>query len=85
MKQAYIYDVIRSERTYQDVKYPNCRKMSLAAELLLLKKSLGDCIYEFSSDIVSEEETPEACLHELRNMAAILVRAMENHGAIKRM
>lgn len=83
MKQDYVFDAIRSERTYQDIKYPNCKKMNLAAELLLLKKTLTECICDHGSEIVSEESS-ESCLHELRKMAAILVRAMENHGTTKR-
>ena len=86
MKIEYVFDAIKSERDYQKQSWPNSRKLSVTGEITLLRQYLR----QFENHYQSEDDAPgldvpDSCLHDLRKMAAILTRAMENHGAPKRM
>jgi len=81
----YVFDVIRSEREYQKRRWPNSKKPSVAEEILLLRKHLKDFEENYYTENDGSGLTPEVCLHDIRKMAALLIRAMENHGAIKRL
>lgn len=80
MTSQEAYEVIESERRYQRDKWPGGegRQAPAMGAILLLE----DYLRQFREHYQREEdapglEVPIACLHDLRKMAAILVRAIE--------
>lgn len=78
----YVFDAIESERDYQKKTWPNSKALPVLGEMTLLREYMRqfDKHYQESDD-GPEHGVPELCLHDLRKMAAILVRAMENSAA----
>ena len=77
-----IYVAIDSERDYQDSLGPlrtNEPVHSVGDELTMLATYLRK-----AQDAYTSQPGVEAALHEIRKVAAIAVRCMENHGAPKR-
>ena len=86
MNISYVFDAIKSEREYQKIEWPNSKKLPVTGEILLLRNYLRKFEDNYQAfDDGKSVDVPEICLHDLRKMAAILVRAMENHGAPKRL
>jgi len=86
MNIDYVFDSVRSEREYQKQVWPNSKKISVLGEITLLRSYLRQFEDHYQElDDAARMDVPEPCLHDLRKMAAILIRAMENHGAPKRM
>lgn len=80
-----VYDAIESERDYQEKTWPKSKNLPAAGEILLLEEYLGKFRTNYQLNDDSDPYTcPEICLHDLRKMAAIVVRAMENTHALKR-
>jgi len=77
-----VFDVVDSEREFQEQLWPRSTNLSVTGEMTLLRDYVRafDKHYQEEDD-APDSDVPEKCLHDLRKMAAILVRAMENHGA----
>jgi hypothetical protein len=76
-----VYLAIDTEREYQDVLSPDrreAREMTIGEELVLLKEYLDRTFREWTD---APGIAPLASLNGVRKIAAIAVRAMENHGA----
>lgn len=76
-----VYLAIDTERNYQDNLGPerrDKREMVTGEELVLLKAYVDRAFANWTN---IPGENPEITLHDLRKVAAIAVRAMENHGA----
>ncbi len=82
LKRVQAFDAIESERQYQKKLNPNDVKMSIEAELLLLEEYIGLARTTWTQSFGDDEETPTR--HFFRKIAGIAVRAMENHGALRR-
>lgn len=82
-----VFSVIATERKYQKLVWPDGEnKRPLLGHIELLRKYLN---HDFSMHYANTEDNiqlgvPDACLHDLRKMATILVRAMEQYGAPER-
>jgi len=86
MNIDYVFDAIKTEREYQKREWPNSKKLGVTGEITLLRSYLREFEENYrSNDDGADIDVPEICLHDLRKMAAILIRAMENHGAPKRL
>jgi hypothetical protein len=76
-----VVEAIKSERQYQRSAWPKSKKLPPTGEITLVR----DYIREFDmhyreSDDGPEDGVPPECMHDIRKMAAILFRCMENHG-----
>lgn len=74
-----VYEAIEGEREYQEEQWPRKIPLPITGEIILLE----DYIRRFKKHYQEEEndydfDVPIKCLDDLRKMAAILVRAMEN-------
>jgi hypothetical protein len=79
MERQKVFELIDSEREYQVATWPNSKNLPATGEAILLKKYMRDFennyqMYDDGEDI----EVPFECLHDIRKMATILVRALEN-------
>lgn len=85
MERSKVYEAINSEREYQDSLRDfgtfTERKLPIAGELLILQEYIGKAVAKYVS---SPGETPAECLTIIRKIAAICIRAMEQHGVDKR-
>lgn len=83
MSRADVYNIIDSERIYQENVWPKGElRKGILGGVQLLRKYLD---HDFSMHYAMEEDTPgldvpEECLDDIRKMAAILVRIMENNS-----
>ena len=83
MDRQHVYEAIEGEREYQDVVW--FPEIPTTGEIVLLEEYLARFKRHYSEDMnVFNSDVPEKCLHDLRKMAAILVRAMEHNGIRKR-
>lgn len=80
-----VFDAINAERDYQLKRWPRSTALSTTGEITLLRDYIRtfDKHYQEAEDAPGSD-VPAECLNDLRKMATILVRAMENHGAPKR-
>ena len=88
MKREYVYKTIDAEREYQKEHYPDGEnKRPLLGHIELLRKYLNhDFLLHYAATEDDENlGVPFECLHDIRKMAAILVRAMEQYGIPIRM
>ena len=79
------FEAIETERDYQKGTWPRSTALSVLGEVTLLR----DYIRQFDRNYQENNDSPDydvpfKCLHGLRKMAAILVRAMENSEALQR-
>ena len=77
-----VYDAIDSERDYQNSLGPfrtNEPLHTVGDELTMLATYLRK-----AQDAYTSKPGVEAALHEVRKIAALAVRCMENHGAPQR-
>ena len=85
MTREAVYSAVDSERRYQDEKWPRLEPLSVVGEITLLRKYLRNFEDHYhAEDDAFGRDVPMDCLYDLRKMAAILVRAMENSAAISR-
>ena len=80
-----VFEAIKSERDYQKKTWPRSTALSILGEITLLR----DYIRQFDRNYQENDDGPQhnvppKCLDDLRKMASILVRAMENSAALKR-
>jgi len=76
-----VFEVVREERYYQDDKWPRSKNLPTTGEISLLRSYLNQFDENYRSTVDSlTSDVPELCLHDLRKMASILCRAMQNHG-----
>lgn len=85
IERREVYKAIDGEREYQDKVWPRSKGLSTIGEFVLLRKYIRD----FEDHYALEKDDPVlgmpfTCLHDLRKMATILVRAMENNGVVFR-
>ncbi len=76
-----VYLAIDTEREYQDNLTParrEKREMVTGEELVLLREYVDRAFANWTN---TPGVNPVTTLHDLRKIAAIAVRAMENHGA----
>ena len=79
-----VYEAIDTERHYQGRNWQS-ESLSVVGEITLLRYYLR----QFEDHYQQEDDdlrirVPMACMDDVRKMAAILVRCMENHGALER-
>lgn len=83
MKPGKVFAIIMGERMYQDAQLEKSRFQieiqTVAAELLLMKSYLDKAMEAWTYNY---GDAP--ALHEIRKVAALAVRCMENHGALPR-
>lgn len=81
-----VYAAIDSERAYQNDKYPVVNGVSASPEGFLLV--LEELLAQARADVTQGKLPPlgdgSAILPHLRKIAAVAVRAMEQHGAVRR-
>lgn len=79
--RSIVFKAIVTERKYQD-SLPATRRehriMPLGEELLLLKEYLDRAIKNWTD---APGANPDIAKHDIRKLAGICVRALENHGA----
>jgi len=71
-----IFDAIETERTYQDLKYPN-HPQSLPGFLLILQTEIQEAIDGWME---GKTEGRDAPLNEVLQIAATAVACMERYG-----
>lgn len=82
MKREDVYKLIDGERKYQTEIWPKGElRKGVLGGIQLLRKYLD---HDFSLHYSGEEDTPGldvpvVCLEDVRKMAAILIRVMENN------
>ena len=79
-----VYKAIDTERDYQGKNWQS-ENLSVVGEIVLLRHYLR----QFEDHYVQEDDdirlrVPKACMDDVRKMAGILVRCMENHIAPER-
>lgn len=80
-----VYKAIDSERDYQTKEWPNSQNLSTSGEIILLQRYTNAFLKHYAeAEDAPGFDTPMECLNDIRKMAAILVRCMENHGALFR-
>jgi hypothetical protein len=81
----HVYEAVDSERNYQDKMWSenapaDPRALSIGEDILLIEEYCAKARLAWS-----KEMRPElTALEEIRKIAGIAVRCMENHGAPKR-
>ena len=81
MDMQHAFEAIAGEREYQKKTWPNSKKLPTAGEILLIERYLEILKKNYAeNDDGDGLDVPEVCLHDLRKIAAIAVRAMENGG-----
>jgi hypothetical protein len=81
MDEQHAFEAIMSEREYQDKEWPRSKALPVTGEILLLEEYLNQFRKNYQKyDDGKDLDVPEVCLHDLRKMATILVRAMVNGG-----
>lgn len=77
IKRATVYAVIDSERAYQDRMWPVGETgLTVGESIVLLQQYVTQAVEQWTSQVGDQ-----AALHQIRKVAAIAVRCMENHGA----
>lgn len=84
-KREEVYKAIDGERKFQNELWPSSDKLSTTGEITLLRKYLTDFEHHYADEGDAPGlDAPTKCYHDIRKMAAILIRAMENHLAPER-
>lgn len=85
-RRIEVYAAIDSERSYQNDKYPVVNGISASPEGFLLV--LEELLTQARADVTRGKLPPlgdgSGILPHLRKIAATAVRAMEQHGAVRR-
>jgi len=84
MNRNEVYEVINAERDYQDRRFPAINGVSASPEgfLYIVEELLGQARTKWVGTDTPKDK--EVALDFLRKIAATGVRAMEQHGAVKR-
>ena len=76
MKRSGVYLLIDEERNYQDkVEWDHQGKPTVEAEILMIEEYVAKARQAW---VTSDGDKPS--LHELRKVAAMAIRCLENHG-----
>ena len=79
MTRQDVYDLIDSEREYQDREWPRSTALPVPGEILLMEDYLRKFKQEYQADDdAPNESAPLAALQTLRKIVTIGVRALEN-------
>ena len=76
------FEEINHEREYQDRRHMSSQFMSVGEELLLLRRYTDKAVEAWATFSGSAGDV--MAMNDIRKIATIAVRAMENHGTIKR-
>jgi hypothetical protein len=79
-KQALAFDALIGERKYQEQF--NSRKLSVGEELCLIQCYVNKAMQAYADTLNAPSEP--ATRDVIRKIGAMCLRAMENHGAVKR-
>ena len=82
------YEKISTERAYQRTKWPGgeTRQAPVLSAVALIRKYLCDFdVHYASEEDAIGSDVPLQCLNDIRKMAAILVRAVEQSGVTMRL
>lgn len=81
MDRKDVYKLVDGERDYQDATWSSSTALSTTGEITLLRSYLQDFEKHYrEEDDAPECDVPAKCLHDVRKMTGILVRAMENNN-----
>jgi len=76
-----VFTAIDGERRYQKITWPKSENLPTTGEISLLRSYLNQFDEHYRrTDNTVDSDVPEECLEDLRKMATILCRAMQNHG-----
>ena len=76
---------IKHERQYQERVWPRSTKLPTTGEIMLIEDYLRQFKQHYQEeDDAPQHDVPEKCLHDLRKIGALVIRAMENSGAVRR-
>ena len=79
MKRKDVYDLIDSERDYQEAEWPTSQALPTPGEMVLMRSYLRKFEEEYQKDDdAPNESAPIGALHMIRKMGALCVRALEN-------
>lgn len=79
MTRQDVYNLIDSERDYQLQQWPNSTTLPTPGEILLIEDYLRQFKKHYQEDDDAPNcSVPKACLHDLRKIATLAVRALEN-------
>jgi hypothetical protein len=85
MTRQDVYDLIDSEREYQDREWPGSKALPVPGEILLMEDYLRQLKKDYQSDYdAPNESAPLAVLQTLRKIVTIGIRALENVHLDKR-
>ncbi|KKM89031.1 hypothetical protein LCGC14_1252800 [marine sediment metagenome] len=85
MTRKDIYKLIDEEREYQKNTWENSGSLPTTGEITLLRFYLRKFEDHYQAeDDAPNGDCPEECLHDIRKMATILIRCMENHSVLPR-
>ena len=80
LKRVQAFDAVESERQYQEQF--NSRKLSVGEELCLLQCYINKAMVTYADTLNAPSEP--ATMEVVRKIGAMCLRAMENHGALRR-
>lgn len=87
MNRSEVYEVINGERDYQDTRYPlHVSGFSASPEgfLLVIEQLSADARAAITAGNLPPLGDGSVALDYMRKIAATCVRAMEQHGAVRR-
>lgn len=85
MKRDEVFKIIDDERGYQQLTWGASEHLGVLGEVTLIRKYLRDFDQHYALEKDTEGlDVPEECLNDIRKIAAICVRCMENNGARRR-
>jgi hypothetical protein len=77
IKREHVYLIIESERKYQDDNWPGTA--SVGEHLVLMQTYLNQAMQKWT-----HTKGDESALEEIRKIAALAIRCMEQHGVAVR-
>jgi hypothetical protein len=79
MTRQEVFDIINSERDYQEHCWPKSQALPTPGEIILIEDYIRQWKEHYQKDDDAPNcSAPPACLHDLRKIAALAVRALEN-------
>lgn len=81
MEKKVVYRIIEEERDYQDIEAWPTDSLSVLGEMTLIR----DYLRQFDKHYREKHNNyvynvPIECMHDIRKMAAILIRCIEHYG-----
>ena len=79
MLRKDVFDLIESERAYQEREWPGSQALPVTGEVLLIQSYLRKFVDAYQEDDdAPNESAPLGALKVMRKIATIAVRALEN-------